>query len=144
MSGTGDDSRITGIDSVEAPTDAVNVKTIQDGRLLFGVASGSNNAFEVDLEPAVAAYVPGMVLHFQANHAVTGDATLEVNGLGAIPVRKHFSEELDENDIRENQLVTVIFDGTNFQMLSQLGNAPAAGGGGGKFDPTLIYTTNGF
>jgi hypothetical protein len=84
-----------------------------------------------------------MVVNFIVTNANTVAVTLNVNGLGQKSILKNGNLALIANDIKANQIVSVIYDGTNFQMVSQTGNAPT-GGGGGAADPTLIYTTDGF
>lgn len=141
------DLNMTGhkIDSLANPTaamNAVNVQTIQNGALVYAAASGTDN-YTVTLAPAVTGYTTGMALNFKVANANTGAVTLNVNGLGQKSVIKNSNLALVANDIKAGQVVTVIYDGTNFQMQSLLGN-PTSGGGGGSSDPTLIYTTDGF
>jgi hypothetical protein len=61
-----------------------------------------------------------MVVNFKANTANTGAAGLNVNSLGATAIKKDVSTDLETGDILANQLVSLIYDGTNFQMLSTL------------------------
>lgn len=147
LTGAGNDARIQGIKEVSDSLDGVNAKSIQLGSLTYGVASGSNDTFDVSLSPQTPNLQAGMVIHFLANQDVTGAAALELNGLGIFPIKKNFNQDLAANDIKNGQAVSVIWDGTNWQMLSQLGNASSSGGGGGGSgsDPnTLIYTVTGF
>lgn len=95
--------------------------------------AGSTDAYACSLSPAITAYVTGAIYHFRANTANTGAATLNLNGLGAktiVKVAGGVTTALADNDIRANQGVTVMYDGTNLQMQSTLGNASAGGGGG--------------
>jgi hypothetical protein len=117
--------RITGLGDPGAADHAVNAGTIQEGSLTYAEATGSANAYVVALSPAVTAYTTGMTVNFKANAANTGACTLNA-GAGAVSIRKQVTTDLAANDIRANQLVTVIYDGTNFQMISASGNA--AGG----------------
>lgn len=78
------------------------------------------------LVPAPTAYVTGMVVNFKAGTANTGNATLNVNGLGAVNILKNHDQTLDNNDIEVGQVVTVIYDGTSFQMQSQVANLYAS------------------
>jgi hypothetical protein len=135
-------NNIVNLNSPVDAGDAVNALTVQKSNLIFGAAAGTNN-YIVSLSPAVTGYSVGMVINFMVTSANTAAVTLDVNGLGQKSVLKHGNIALVANDIKANQVVSVIFDGTNFQMVSQTGNAPT-GGGGGTSDPTLIYTTDGF
>ena len=141
MIGSGDSSRITGIDSVSESTDAVNVDALQRGKFIYAEATGSSGNYEVNLSPVITKLQPGMVIRFKANHDTPGAATLTVNGGSQIPLKKNVSSAIASGDIKDEQMVSVIFDGSNFQVISQLASS---GGGGGGSDNTLIYTTNGF
>jgi len=146
LTGSGSDAKVTGIDNVSAPKDAVSAEVVQSNALSYSSAGGVANAYTVALAPAVASYVTGQLLSFLANAQNTGISSVNVNGLGAITIKKNGDTDLVAGDIKNGQVVTVIYDGTNFQMVSQIGNAPSGGGGGGAGDDvrTLIYTTDGF
>ncbi|TAF35234.1 MAG: hypothetical protein EAZ57_01285 [Cytophagales bacterium] len=129
MNGAGvDDRKVTGLSAASAvttpvATDAVSNATIQSNWLTYKLATGAVNAYAVTLVPAVASYQTGMIVNFRANAANTGAATLNVNGLGAIPIRKLVTTALSPNDIMINQMVTVMYDGTNFQLMSGVGSS---------------------
>ena len=143
LTGTGTDGKIEGIKSVSASQDAVSAEVIQKNTLTYVQATGSANTYAAAYLPAITAYTAGQMLSFKAGVANTGASTLNVNGLGAKEIKKNGSADLAANDIKSGQVVTVIYDGTQFQMISQIGNASGGGNSGGG-DPTLIYTTNGF
>jgi hypothetical protein len=145
FTGTGSNAKITGIDEVSAAKDAVSAEVIQSNALTYAAAGGVADAYTVTLLPAVASYTAGQLLTFRANAPNTGASTVDVNGLGVKPIMKNGDQDLAADDIKNGQIVTVIYDGTNFQMVSHLGNAAGGGGGGGADDVrTLIYTTDGF
>jgi hypothetical protein len=82
----------------------------------FVEADGTANALTVALNPPLTALVPGMPIYIKAASANTGAVTLNVDGLGAKSIL-HGSVTLDAGDIQSGQLVTVMYDGTNFQMM---------------------------
>lgn len=97
------------------------------GALNFGADAGATDAYAITLSPALTAYRTGQVIWFKANTANTTAASLNVNALGAKTIKKAaggITTDLATNDIRAGQYVAVMYDGTNFQMLSLLGNAP--------------------
>lgn len=94
------------------------------------VSGGSANAYTLAF-PGVFSYSNGISFTFKANFANTGSATINVNSLGAKNIKKHQGADLAANDIKNGQVVTLVYDGTNFQITSGLGNAPGGGGGGG-------------
>lgn len=95
---------------------------------VYAADAESIDTYVITLAPAIAAYTTGQVIHFYANTANTGACTLNVNGKGAKSIKKHHDQALSDGDIEATQIVTVVYDGTNFQMQSQSGNAPAKTG----------------
>lgn len=86
----------------------------------YAADNQTSDAYEVTLAPAPTAYFTGMVVKFKANTLNTGACTLNVNSLGAKTLKKNYNSDLATGDILAGQIVTVIYDGTNFQVLSQL------------------------
>ena len=93
----------------------------------YAADGGANDSYAVTLTPAPSAYTAGMIVNFKANTANTGSATINVNSLGAKTIKKNYNSDLADNDIKAGQLVSVIYDGTNFQLLSPVSNASASG-----------------
>ncbi len=85
---------------------------------IYGADGGGSDAYAVTLTNAPTSYIAGMVVNFKANTINTGAATLNCNSLGAKTIKKNYNADLEDGDIQPNQIVTVIYDGTNFQMLS--------------------------
>lgn len=94
----------------------------QEGAAIYAADAGASDAYAVTLSPVPSAYTTGMVVNFKANTVNTGEATLNVNGLGAKIIKKNKDQTLANGDIKAGQLVTVIYDGTDFQMQSQIAN----------------------
>lgn len=94
----------------------------------FCISGGSVNAYSCNLIPAITDYTFGSHYFVQANAANTGPATLQLNGIASpVTIKKQVggvTTDLVANDIRTNQFFEVVHDGTNFQMVSQLGNTP--------------------
>lgn len=112
---------------------------------LFGADSGSNDTYTTSLSPAITAYVLGTHYRFKANTANTGIATINFNSLGAKTIKKAvggITTDLADNDIRAGQWVDVVYDGTNMQMQSLLGNAAVGGGGTPGGSDTQIQYNN--
>lgn len=59
---------------------------VQNGSWSFGVAAGTANARTLTLSPAPASYYDGMRIYARIPATNTGAATLNVNGLGALPI----------------------------------------------------------
>jgi len=84
----------------------------------YAADAGANDTYAITVTPAPTAYVTGDVYFFKANTINTGAATLNVNSLGAKTIVKSYNVTLADGDIKANQIVGVIYDGTNFQLLS--------------------------
>ena len=100
----------------------------------YAADSGSVNAYAVNLSPAQTGLAAGMQVVFVAANSNTGPSTLNINGLGARTVYKlNGSTDLAAGDIVGGQVVTVVYDGTNFQLQSPAAAAasvPALAKGG--------------
>jgi len=94
-----------------------------------GTVSSSANLYVVALTPAVTVYTAGMVVQFKALHTnlanlltpPTGASTLALNGITSPVAQKIVTRdgaELAPGDIKAGQIVTVVYDGTNFQMVN--------------------------
>ncbi len=130
LTGTGTNAKVTGIKSVDATNDAVSVDYVQRDSLKFALDFGSNNTYHVNLNPAISnAYTMGMVVFFKASFSNTGPVTLGLNAMPQAAIKKNYNVDLVANDIKDGQAVAVMYDGINFQMLSQLGNASAGNHG---------------
>lgn len=104
--------------------------TSVQGKLNTCLDAGSTDAYACSLSPVLTTYETGQVVWFKANTANTTAATLNLNALGAKTIKKvagGITTDLATNDIRVGQYVAVQYDGTNFQMLSAIGNADVGG-----------------
>ncbi len=102
--------------------------------------SGSSSAYSCNMPAAPQAYTAGTQYAFQADLANTGAATINFNSLGAKTIKKMqggTSIDLGANDIRAGQWAVLMYDGTNMQMLSMLGNGSSGGGTWGTITGTL-------
>jgi hypothetical protein len=119
--------------STLATTDLFTVLTKADvlDAGFFAADAGGSDTYSATLSPAITAYVTGVHYRFKANTANTGAATINLNTLGAKTIKKPvggITTDLSDNDIRAGQWVEVVYDGTNMQMISQLGNAGSGTG----------------
>lgn len=118
LTGVGTNAQVSGIKTADDSLDAVSAGMVQSGGLLYATASGTSSAIIVSINPAPQAYTPGMIVNFKATLSVTGTTTINVNGLGAKAIKKNVVNDLAANDFLANQMVSIIYDGTNFQLLS--------------------------
>lgn len=71
---------------------------------------------------SASAYQYGRTYAFKVPHTNPGAATLNVNGLGSKNITKNGTVALAAGDLVVNQLVLVMYDGTQFQLLNQTAN----------------------
>lgn len=92
----------------------------------YAADAGANDTYVITLSPVPTSYTNGMVVHFKANTANTGAATLNVNSLGAKTIKKYVSTTLADGDIAAGMLCTVIYDGTDFILQNPIATLPQA------------------
>lgn len=104
--------------------DAISAATVQNSAVVYAADTGTTNTFAVALAPAATAYAAGMTVTFKALHANTGASTINVNSLGAKSLKKVNGSALESGDIQVGQVATVVYDGTNFQLVNTLPISP--------------------
>lgn len=90
------------------------------GALPYADDVGTADAYVVNLNPPLLQYVSGMPIFFKAASTNTGPATVKVNTLGVIPIKKNTGQDLAAGDIQAGQIVMVMYDGANFQLVGGL------------------------
>lgn len=78
------------------------------------------DSYAITVTPAITAYATGQVFTFKVGTANTGAATLAVSGLSAITIKKDYNLDLATGDLVANRIVQVVYDGTNFQLMSSV------------------------
>jgi hypothetical protein len=113
-------NRLTAVADGTAKTDAATVNQIQSNAPAFQATdTGTANAHVIALSPAITAYAAGQAITFKSGAASTTSSTLNVNGLGVKTIKKKNDQNIAAGDIESGSIVTVVYDGTNFQMTSQ-------------------------
>ena len=115
--------KFTGLGVGSAATDSANLSQVQSTvtKLLTSV-SGADTITAVGA-PVVAAYAAGQMFYFVATGDNTGAVTLNIDALGAKAVTRDGSVALAAGDIKSGEVVVVVYDGTRFQVVSQLNSA---------------------
>jgi hypothetical protein len=111
-------NKITGLALGTDATDAPTLSQVQSTvTKLIGSVSGTNT-ITGSLTPSLAAYAAGQMFYFVAAGDNTGAVTLNINSLGAKNVTKNGTTALVAGEIKSGQTVTVIYDGTRFQIVN--------------------------
>ena len=112
----------------------INGNRTHAGATNYGLTTGTGTAYLLTLNAAIPGYVDGSCYLLRIHTPNTGDATLNVNGKGATPLRKWVSGAavaLVAGDLSTGQEVQACYDttgGPRMQVLS-LGGGGGPGGG---------------
>lgn len=94
------------------------VNRVNNDEVVVGEDAGSSDAYAFTAGATLVAYRTGMVVVFKANTKNSGAATLNISSIGAATIKKQKDQDLGSGDIKAGQWVTVVYDGTNWQMVS--------------------------
>lgn len=97
----------------------------------YVTTSGTDTAYTVTLSPAPAAYVDGMRITIVAHETNGASATLNVNNLGAIPLKNKFNAALQRKLLKANMPYEFIYQNGNFILLDE-------GGGSTSLEPNDV------
>lgn len=89
----------------------------------YAVDTGVANTYTVAITGQTTTYAAGLAIQFLATNANSGAATLNVNSQGAKSIVRTDGSALAAGDIAANAIVSVMYDGTNFQLLNDSGGA---------------------
>lgn len=111
--------RHTNVGNAVARTDYAAAGQVQDSVLMWLTTIAGTDTITASITPSPTAYAAGQTFRFVPAGANTTNAvTLNLNGLGAKNITKNGTEPLSAGDIAGGSMVEVIYDGTQFQILS--------------------------
>jgi hypothetical protein len=120
--------------------DAENLEQLTEGvrsqSLNYADDTGTPDQLLVAYDPPITEYTRGLVLRVRVRHNNTGPASINA-GAGSRPIRKMNGADVGERELSNGALVTLVYDGTVFQ-LSNFGGA--GGGAGDVFNVNIPYT----
>ena len=82
-----------------------------------GTSTNSGNSLVLTPSPAVSSYVVGQIYTFFSNLTITGPATVNISGLGALQVYRG-KGPLTSGGLVANNIYQLIYDGSIFQLLN--------------------------
>ena len=99
--------------------------SIQQSSLTVASDTGSANTYVVSYSPPITALTDGMVLWFKAKTANAGASTINVNGLGAVPLVGGAHAALQNGEIVANGKCQVVYkaDISSFVLIECTGGA---------------------
>ncbi len=96
----------------------LNIMATSVGLPLYAAATGSANVYTATLNPIPASYTSGMIINVKIPSTNSSAATINVNSLGAKSITKNFNVPLGSGDVLTNEIVSLIYDGTQFQLMT--------------------------
>ncbi len=110
----------TGVGDGSALTHYPSVKQIQNTTFSNATSGGAANAYTASLSPAPGALTSGLSFVLIPNHTNTGAATLNLNSLGATPIRRGTGGTvLVAGDIVSSVPIQLYYNGSAFVILGQ-------------------------
>ncbi len=109
----------TDIDDLISTTSVIEGNA-QSGAYWYSLSAGTATVYEVTLTPSPTVLTPGLCVRMKAHLENTGSAALNVNSLGAQSIKRIDGSDLKPGDIPLNSLVTLIYDGVNFQLSNSV------------------------
>lgn len=91
-------------------------RAFQAGKVGYALAGGTANALTVTLSPAPASLTEGMAIRVKIGTTNAGSATLDANGLGAVPIKTMRGNDLKRGDLPAGAIATLLFAGTAWLM----------------------------
>jgi hypothetical protein len=113
----------TGVADATVRTQYASVGQVQDGTPQYLTSVAGTNVITATGALGLSAYVTGQTFRFVAAGASTGAVTLNINAIGAKSLVKTDGSALVSGDIASGAAVQVMYDGTNFQLLSDANGA---------------------
>lgn len=113
----------------------------QNGTAVWLTSVSGTNTIVGTATPTPAAYVAGQSFRFIAAATNTGAVTINVSSLGAKAITKNGTTPLDAGDIQSGAVVTVTYDGTEFQLSTSAGSSNSGASGAMLVNKTEVITS---
>jgi hypothetical protein len=115
----------TGVGNATVRTMYAAAGQVQDGTFQFLTSVAGTNTITGIASLSMSALAAGQTFRFVAAATNTSGVTLNINSIGAKAITRNGTTALAANDILINSAVTVIYDGTQFQLLNPANTVPA-------------------
>lgn len=115
----------TNVNTASARTEYARASQVQDGTLTHLTSVSGTDTITASAPIGLSAYATGQKFSFVSNGANTGTVTLNINAIGAKSVTKDGTTALAADDIVSGAVCVVVYDGTQFQLVTTK-SVPAA------------------
>ena len=110
--------RHTGVGNSAARTDYASAADVQDGTLIYLTSVAGTNTITATAANSMTAYAAGQKFHFIVANTNTGATTINLNSIGAKAITKNGTTALAGGELVADSIVVVVYDGTQFQIIS--------------------------
>jgi len=108
----------TNVGNATARTMYASAGQVQDSTLTYLTSVSGTNAITASAPIVMTAYAAGQTFRFIAANATTGAVTININSIGLKSIVRTDGSALVSGDIASGAAVQIMYDGTNFQLLS--------------------------
>ena len=110
---------LSAVNDAARATEGILGRWYQDRRGI-AVVTGSGGAYVLTVNQTIPALYDGLDVTLRPNHVNPGASTLALNGLAAAPIKIGGDVDTFPNLFKIGQVVRLVYDGTNFQVVSGL------------------------
>lgn len=108
----------TNVNTASARTEYARASQVQDGTLTHLTSVSGTDTIKASAPIGLSAYATGQKFSFVSAGANTGAVTLNINAIGAKSVTKDGTTALAADDIVSGAVCVVVYDGTQFQLVT--------------------------
>ena len=105
-------------DDTATQTNAGNVQNALDHLQTIYTDTGAADAYVITPNPAITGYAAGQIFRVAMANDNTGACTLNVNAKGTKSIKTTQGEDPESGSIKAGTVLSLIYDGTNFQVVS--------------------------
>ena len=110
----------TNVGNATVRTNYASAGQVQDGTLTYLTSVAGTDTITAVGAVGMTAYATGQKFTFVSAGANTGAATININSIGAKALTKNGATALSAGDIPSGAAVEVVYDGTQFQVVSAM------------------------
>lgn len=110
--------KLTGLGNGSAATDSVSLGQVQGVTSSWLGTLGSGASLTATANPTLTAYQAGQCFWFKSGSTASTGTTLNIDGLGAKPVKLNFGYNVTAGTWLTNTLVQVVYDGSSFLIAN--------------------------
>lgn len=91
---------------------------IQDGQAVTLLSVAGTNTITASINPGPSAYTTGMRVSLQPTAQNTGAATLNINGLGAVPIVYGAADNVGSGELKIGYVYELVYNGASFVIAA--------------------------